>query len=79
MLHYHHLTLYRLGHGCNYHVIKAVFGVSKALASETISFVIQFMVVALYDWYVALPKTIEEWKEELKGIMENNSFPYIAE
>ena len=37
------------------------------------------MVVALYDRYdVALPKTIEEWKEELKGFIESYSFPCIG-
>ena len=36
------------------------------------------MIVALYDHYVALPKTIEERKEELKGFIENYIFPFIG-
>ena len=36
------------------------------------------MVVVLYDCYVALPKTIEEWKEELKGFTDNYSFLCIG-
>ena len=72
------LTLCRLGHGCSYQVIENVFGVSKALASETFNFVIRIMVVALYNRYVALPKLIEEWKEESKGFIENYSFPCIG-
>ena len=71
-------TFYRLAHGCSVQVIEDIFGVSKALASETFNFVICIMVVALYDHYVALPKTIEEWKEELKGFIENYTFPFIG-
>ena len=52
--------------------------VSNALASETFNFVICIMVVALYNRYVALPKTIEKWKEELKEFIENYSFPCIG-
>ena len=69
---------YRLAHGCSCQVIEDVFGVSKALASETFNFVICIMVVALYNRYVALPKTIEKWKEELKEFIENYSFPCIG-
>ena len=36
------------------------------------------MVVVLCDRYVALPKTIEKWKEELKGFTENYSLPCIG-
>ena len=36
------------------------------------------MVVALYNRYVALPKIIEEWKEELKGFIENYSSSCIS-
>ena len=74
------LTLYRLAHACSYQVIEDVFGVSKALASETFDFVIRIsiMLVALYNRYVALPKTIKEWKKELKQFIENYSFPCIG-
>ena len=34
--------------------------------------------VASYDRYVALPKTIEEWKEELEGFIKNYSFPCLG-
>ena len=64
------LTLRRLAYGCFYQVIEDVFGVSKALA-ETFNFVICIMIVALYDRYVALPKTIEKSKEELKEFLDN--------
>ena len=68
------LNLHRLAHGCSYQIIEDVFRVSKALASEAFNFVIRIMVVVLYDCYVALPKTIEEWKEELKEFIDNYSF-----
>lgn len=38
------LTLYRLAHGCDYQVIDDVFGVSKALGSETFNKVIRVMI-----------------------------------
>ena len=36
------------------------------------------MVGALYDRFVALSKIIEKRKEELKGFIENYSFPDIG-
>ena len=72
------LTFYRLAHGCSVQVIADVFGISKALASEMFNFVACIMVVALYDRYVPLPETIEEWKKELKGFIESYTFPYIG-
>ena len=38
------LTLYRLAHGCDFQVIDDVFGVSKALGSQTFNHVIQVMI-----------------------------------
>ena len=35
------------------------------------------MVVVSHERYFAFPKTIEEWKEELKGFTENYSFTCI--
>ena len=72
------LTLCGLAHGCSYQVIEDVLGVSKALASEMLNYVIPIMVVDLYNRCVALSKTIEERKEELKGFIENYSFPCIG-
>ena len=39
------LTLYRLGHGCDFQVIEDVFGVSKSLAVQTFNQVIRVMIL----------------------------------
>ena len=33
------------------------------------------MVVSLYDCYVRLPTTDEEWQNEIRGFLENFKFP----
>jgi hypothetical protein len=71
------LTLYRLAHGSSYQVLEDVFGVSKALASETFNIVIRVLVAKLYDQLVVLPQTEDEWKQELKGFVENYAFPCV--
>ena len=72
------LTLYRLAHNCTYQRLDDVFGVSISLASETFNFVIRVLVAELYDRFVVMPKTNDEWKSELKGFIENHSFPCIG-
>ena len=71
------LTLYRLARGCDFQVIEDVFGVSRAIASETFSNVIRILVSELYDRFVVL-QTEEEWKLEAKSFLENYSFPCVG-
>ena len=36
------------------------------------------MVVSLYDRYVRLPTTDEEWQNEIRGFLENYEFPCVG-
>ena len=36
------------------------------------------MVVSLYDRYVCLPTTDEEWHKEIRGFLENYEFPWVG-
>ena len=72
------LTLYRLGHGSSYTTIEDLFGVSITLAANTFTKVIRVLIQEMYDDYVRMPQTDEEWVEELKGFIENYEFPCIG-
>ena len=72
------LTLYRLGHGCSFRVLADVFGVSISLATKTFNKVIREIIRNLYDDYIYLPRTTEEWIEECKGFIENYEFPCVG-
>ena len=72
------LTLYRLAHGCSFLVVADVFGVSRAVASETFNHVCRLLVSIFYDRYVYLPRNDHEWEQELQGFLENYGFPCVA-
>ena len=36
------------------------------------------MAVSLYDRYVRLPTTDEEWQNEIRGFLENYDFPCVG-
>ena len=36
------------------------------------------MVVSLYNGYVRLPTTDEEWQNEIRGFLENHKFPCVG-
>ena len=55
------LTIYWMAHGCSFKVIKDIFGVSQSLARETFNKVIKVMVSTLYNEFVCLPVSEEEW------------------
>ena len=62
------LTLYRLGHGSSFTTLSQLFGVSISLASVTFNKVCRVLVATLYNRYVKLPRTDEEWEAELKRL-----------
>ena len=72
------LTLYRLGHGCSFRVTSDLFGVSVASAVATFNKVIRVMIANLYNEYVYMPKTEDEWIKECKGFIENYEFPCVG-
>ena len=69
------LTLYRLAHGCSFKVIQVIFGVSKSLATSTFNNVTKVLVSTLFNKFVKLPETDDEWIVECKGFVENYEFP----
>ena len=69
------LTIYRLDTGCTYSTLSDLFGVSVSAASKSFNKICQLMVVSLYDRYVRLPTTDEEWQNEIRGFLENYEFP----
>ena len=66
------LTLYRLGHGCSFRVTSDLFG---AVATFK---VIRVMIANLYNEYVYMPKTEDEWIKECNGFIENYEFPCVG-
>ena len=64
------LTLYRLAHAVSFSTLADLFGVFNN--------VIRLFVQHMYDTYVKLPETDEEWKKEAIGFIENYGFPSIA-
>ena len=72
------LTIYKLAHGCTFMVIGDVFGISKSLATQTFNHVVMELVVNLFDEYVKMPSTKQEWINEIKSFIENYEFPCIG-
>ena len=61
------LTIYRIAHGCSFKVLKDLFGVSQSLATETFNQVMRVMIVTLYEEFVHLPASEDEWTNECKN------------
>lgn len=58
-----------------YTVISDLLSASKALATETFNYVKKELAPHFYNDYVKMPENEDEWKEELKGFIENYEFP----
>ena len=72
------ITLYRLAHGCSLSALEDVFGWSIPANDKTFNYVCRVLVQRLYDRYVRLPETEEEWTAEIKGFTENYEFPCVG-
>ena len=72
------ITLYRLAHGCSLSTLEDVFGWSIPTNDKTFNYVCRVLVQRLYDRYVRLPETEEEWTAEIKGFTENYEFPCVG-
>ena len=68
------LIIYKLAHGCTFTVIGDVFGISESLATQTFNHIVREIVVNLFDEYVKLPSTEQEWINEIKGFIGNYEF-----
>ena len=72
------LTVYRLATGCSFKTLAALFGLSIPSTDIFFNKVCRFIVKRLYDQYVHLPRTEEDWEYEVKGFLENYGFPCIG-
>ena len=72
------MTLYRLAHGCSFSTVGDLFGVSISLAAQTFNKIMRLLVVKMYDSYVTLPSSEQEWEAELRGFIENYEFPCVG-
>ena len=64
--------------GCTFTFIDNVFGISESLATQTFNHVVRELVVNLFEEYVKLPSTEQEWINKIKGFIENYEFPCIG-
>ena len=72
------ICLYRLAHRCSFLTLGDLFGVAPSTAHNFFQDVSTIMVRRMYDQFVCLPRTTEEWTEELKGFLENWEFPCVG-
>ena len=72
------LTIYRLATGCTYSSLSDLLGVPVSAASKFFNKICRLMVVSLYNGYVRLPTTDEEWQNEIGGFLENHKFPCVG-
>ena len=72
------LTIYRLSTVCTYSTLSDLFGVSVSAASMFLNKICGLMVASLYDRYVLLPTTDEEWENEIRVFLENYEFPCVG-
>ena len=72
------ITLYRVAHGCSLSTLEDVFGWSIPTNDKTFNYVCRVLVQRLYDRYIRLPETEEEWTAEIKGFTENYEFPCVG-
>ena len=66
--------LYRLAHGSSYTTVGDLFGVAPLTACTIFNHVARIIVQKLYDQFVILPRTEEEWKAELTSFLEDWEF-----
>ena len=72
------ICLYRLAHGVTYLTVGDLFGVAAPTAFCIFMDVCKVLVNTLYDRFIYMPRTTEEWTQELKGFLENWEFPCVG-
>ena len=72
------LTLYHLAHAVSYNKLEDIFGISESLGCKTFNKVVCMLVATMYDVYISLPVTEQQWMEELTGFIESYGFPYVG-
>ena len=64
--------------GCSYSTVGDLFGVAASTACTIFNHVTKTIVQALYDDFVKLPQSEEEWKRRTLGFLENWAFPCVG-
>ena len=72
------VCLYRLAHGCTFLTVGDLFGIAAPTAYCIFMDICKVLVKVLYDQFVCMPRTAEEWSHELKGFIENWEFPCVG-
>ena len=72
------LTINKLPHGCTFTVVGDVFEIFESLATQTSNHVVRELVANLFDKYVKMSLTEQEWINQIKGFIENYEFPCIG-
>ena len=72
------LTIYWLATSYTYSTLSDLFGVSVSVASKFLNKICRLMVVSLYHRYVRLPTTDGEWKNVIRGVLENYELPCVG-
>ena len=71
-------TLYCLAHDCSFSTPEEVFGWPISTKDQTFIHVCRILVQRLQDRYVKLANTVEEWRAEVRGFLENLEFPCVG-
>ena len=67
-----------MAHGSSYSTVGDLFGVAESTAAVIFNDVCRVLVTTLYDRYVHLPKSADEWKQELKNFLKDWEFPCVG-
>ena len=62
----------------SYSTVGDLFGVAESTAAVIFNDVCRVLVTTLYDRYVHLPKSADEWKQELKNFLQDWEFPCVG-
>ena len=72
------ICLNRLAHGCTFLTVGELFGVAASTAHCIFLEICHVLVRKMYDDFVYLPRTLEDWRNELQGFLENWEFPCVG-
>lgn len=72
------ICLYRSAYGSSYSTVGDLLGVAESTASVIFNDVCRVLVTTLYDRYVHLPKSADEWKQELKNFLQDWESPVLV-
>ena len=72
------VKIHRFVHGCSFTVLNEIFGISKSLPVDIFDHDTREFVTNLYNGFVKLPTTENEWVKETIEFIENYEFSCIG-